>query len=159
MIHHCGCSLDRGANAHVCTASANVLGHRGIDLLVGWVGDCGEQLNCRHDLTRLTEATLRDVLIDPGLLHRMQFIAVGETFDGCDALTRDALDWKDAESDGVIADVTRARSANTHAATVFRAGDPQQIAQHVQQRQVCRRVDDVFASIHIQCIYGHQVNS
>ena len=41
----------------------------------------GEQRGRRHDLAGLAEAALGDVLVEPGLLHGVEAVAVGQALD------------------------------------------------------------------------------
>jgi hypothetical protein len=62
------CALYRCANAGVGAASADVSGHRCIDLRVGRFRVLKKQRRCLHDLARLAIAALRNLEIDPRLL-------------------------------------------------------------------------------------------
>src|SRR5882672_8883931 len=73
--------VDRGADAGVSAAAADV-GHRRVDVLVARARVPREERNRRHDLARLAVAALRDLVVDPGLLHRVQLAALGEALDG-----------------------------------------------------------------------------
>ena len=78
--------MDGGADADVRAAAADVLDARRCRRRsdVGF----GEQRGRGHDLAGLAEAALRDVLVDPRLLHRVQRVAVGQALDRRDRLGR-----------------------------------------------------------------------
>src|SRR5262245_34719202 len=73
--------VDRRADARVGPTAADV-GHRRVDVLVARVRVLREQRDRRHDLARLAVAALRDLVVDPGLLHRVQLPFLREALDG-----------------------------------------------------------------------------
>src|ERR1039458_9943587 len=75
--------MDRGANARIGSAAANVATHRGIDVSVGRRCISFKQCRGRHDLTGLAVAALRYLQRNPGRLHRLSWLAL-ETLDGSD---------------------------------------------------------------------------
>src|SRR5262245_47146354 len=62
-------------------AAAADVGDACVDLVVRWTRVLRQQPANRHDHPRLTVTTLWNLLIDPGLLHRVQLAALGETFN------------------------------------------------------------------------------
>ena len=78
-------AVDGPADPGVGAAAAHVLD--GVDVGVGRVRVRGEQRGGGHDLAGLAEAALRDVLVDPRLLHRVQRVAVGEALDRRDGVS------------------------------------------------------------------------
>ena len=68
------------ANAEVGGASADIAGHRIINVCICWVSVLRKERRGRHDLPRLTVAALRDLFGDPCFLHRMKTICA-EAFD------------------------------------------------------------------------------
>src|SRR5260221_991262 len=137
--------LDRGADAHVRCAAADVAGHRGVDVGVGRLLLGHQQRGGGHHLPGLAIAALRDVELFPRRLH------------GVALLRLEALDRRDlhaglqrgqrsnARSHRLAVDVNRARAAQRHAAAVLGAGEVQVVAQHPQEgcvgRDVRRDVD------------------
>ena len=98
-----------------------------------------------HDLAGLAEAALRDVLVDPRLLHRVQLVAVGEPLDRGDLAAA-----ADARSTGRSMPGMHSASPPTwlvhapHTPTpqpYFGPGHAEQVAQHPEQRHVGGHVD------------------
>ena len=58
----------------------------GVDVLVGGAGLFLEQGRCRQNLTALAVTTLRHLVVYPSLLQGMQFVTLGQAFDGGHAL-------------------------------------------------------------------------
>src|SRR4029077_17634582 len=69
--------VDRRADARVGAAAADV-GHRRVDVLVGRAAVPREEGDRGHDLPRLAVAALRHLVVDPGLLHRVQLAFLRE---------------------------------------------------------------------------------
>src|SRR5678815_555290 len=89
--------VNRFADARIGAAPADVAVHRGINVGVGRVRLLLEQRRGRHQLAGLTVAALRDVVLDPRGLQRMQLAVVaGESFDRCDPLARSRADGQRA---------------------------------------------------------------
>ena len=72
--------VDRGTDTRVGAATADV-GHRLVDILVRRLGLFLEQRSGRHHLTRLAIAALRNLVLDPGFLHRVHPAARREPLD------------------------------------------------------------------------------
>src|SRR5438132_14233352 len=81
-------AFDRGDDAAIGAAAADVAIHVGVDLIAGRLGILFEQGRRLHDLAGLAIAALRDLLGDPGLLQRVARVR-RQTFDGCDLLAAD----------------------------------------------------------------------
>ena len=62
--------MNRGANALVGAAAAQIAGHRRVDVGIRRLRGVRQQRRRRHDLAGLA-AALRNVQLDPGLLNRM----------------------------------------------------------------------------------------
>src|SRR5688572_239038 len=80
-----GGGVNRGAHFLERAAAADV-GHRSVDVCVGRLGLRREQRRGGHDHPGLAVAALRHLVRDPGLLHLVQRLAGGESFDGGDFL-------------------------------------------------------------------------
>ena len=78
-------AFDRLADAHIGAATADIPGHRGIDIGIVRLWRRGEQRRGRHDLAGLAIAALNDFEIEPGLLH------FGAGFRRADAFDRQGL--------------------------------------------------------------------
>src|SRR5262245_2212076 len=75
--------MDRRAHLLEGAAPADV-GDLLVDVGVGGLRLVLEQLRHRHDHAGLAIAALRHVVIDPGLLHLVQYAVLGKTLDGDD---------------------------------------------------------------------------
>ena len=119
----------------VGAATADV-GHRRVDVGVGRIGIGLEQRCRRHDHAALAVAALGHVEVEPGLLDRVQLVAVGDAFDCRDlaAPTEFIGTWQ--ERVGHAVDVHGAGAALGDAAAVLRAGHAERVAQHPEQRGV-----------------------
>jgi len=88
--------LDRGADAVVGAAAADVTAHRGVDVGIARLAfDC-EQRRRAHDLARLAVAALRHVLCNPGRLHRLAGLAGAHPLDRGDPFPGDCRDGGNA---------------------------------------------------------------
>src|SRR5262249_29084478 len=135
--HPGGTRGDRGADAGIRAAAAHVA-----DLVVVGIAELAT-LRVRvadlrhggHDLAGLTIAALRDVVVEPRLLHRMQQRADrrGEAFDRDDLVgVADVADLHRADVDGLSIHEARARLADADAAAVLGAVNAEQVADHPQ---------------------------
>src|SRR5882762_1721626 len=133
--------LDSLADSHISATAADVPRHGGVDIAVGRVGLGGEQRRCGHDLAGLAIAALRNLQLDPGLLDLLAGGGGTDSFDRSDALAGRGRDRRDARAHGLAVEVDRARAAQSEAATEFRAGHSEHIAQHPEQRRVVVDID------------------
>src|SRR5437868_4947133 len=86
----------------------------------------------RHDLSVLAETALRNLLLDPRFLYRMQRTALGQSFKRGDfALNRGRR--RDARSRRNAIDDHRASAALAEAAAKSRSGEIQVVTKDVQQ--------------------------
>jgi hypothetical protein len=127
-------ALDRLADAEVAAAAADVLDL--VDVRVGRSERAAQQRDGRHDLTWLAVAALRDVLLQPGLLHGVQPLAVGKALDRRDLAPSHVADVRDARVEGGAVQVAGARLADVDAAPVLRPRETELVAQRPQHRQV-----------------------
>ena len=123
LIGSLGCEMDRGANARIGCAPAEIR-HRPVDVLIGRLRMLFEQRDGRHDHPRLTIAALRDVERDPGLLHRMTGIA-RQALDGGDLPALRGADGQHAGAHRRAVEMHRAGAAGTDAAAELASGQPQ----------------------------------
>src|SRR4051812_10639747 len=121
--------LDRGADARIGAAAADVAGHGVIDIGVARLGRCGEQGARRHDLARLAVAALRHVEREPRLLDFLARRRAADGFDRGDALAERRGDWRDARARRLSVDLDSARAAKALAAAELRARHVQHVAQ------------------------------
>src|SRR5207237_338294 len=80
----CRRALDRGADAGVGTAAADVSRHRRVDVGVRRVRFRREQRGGGHDLARLAVAALHDLHVQPGLLGPLAARRLAACLDGRD---------------------------------------------------------------------------
>ena len=126
--------MNRLADARIRAAAAHVAAHRCVDVRIGRVRLLLEQRCGRHELAGLAVTALRDVVLDPCGLQRMQ-LAVGacEAFDRRDLLTRGGGDRHRARAHRRAVQMHGARAALGDAAAVLRADQTEVIPQHPQQ--------------------------
>ena len=94
-----GGTVDRRADAPVHAAAADVALHRAVDGGVVGVRVGVEQGDGGHDLAGLAVAALRDLLVDPGLLDRMQAVVPGDALDRGDLAAGGRGDGRHAAAD------------------------------------------------------------
>src|SRR5471030_1260857 len=75
-------ALDRGADAHVRAATADIARHGRIDVGIVRLGRGREQRRCRHDLAGLAVAALDDLEVEPCLLDLCTGRGSAHAFDG-----------------------------------------------------------------------------
>gem|GEM_PF-4302561 len=130
---HCfRCFVDCCANPAVGAATANVTGHRRINIRVGWSLLFGEQGTGTHDLARLTITALRDVQRFPGHLHGMRAIR-RKAFDGGDLLACGISSRCHTRAYWLSVDVNGAGAAEAHAAAELCAFQIQFIPKEPEQ--------------------------
>ena len=117
------------ADALIGAAAANVAAHGVVNIGVGGFWFLGEQGDCGHDLAGLAVTALGNIFFNPGFLDGVRTIG-GEAFNGKDFLATDAGDGSDAGASGFAVDVNGASTAESHAATEFRARHVEGIAQY-----------------------------
>ena len=78
--------FDRGADAVVGAAAADVAGHGRLNVGVSGLGLLLKERGCRHDLARLAVSALRNTQVDPRRLHRLADLVRADRFDGDDLL-------------------------------------------------------------------------
>jgi hypothetical protein len=144
--HLCGSRVDRGANARIGAATAQIAGHHLIDALVRWLGDMLEKRNGLHDLAGLTIAALRDLMFDPGLQNRV-CVSICQPFDRDHRLSGDVADTRLAGTDSLSVDPDRAGATLRHSASVFGTCDTEFVAQHPKQGHLGNDVNPVLGPI------------
>src|SRR5436190_18526942 len=115
--------MNRGADAAVGSAAANVAGHGVIDIRVRWLWIFRKQCRRAHDLARLAVAALRHVLGDPGLLHGFADVTRADLFDRGHLLAGDSRHRRHAGTRRSAVDMHSASAALRDAATELRAGE------------------------------------
>src|SRR5580692_7423590 len=97
--------LDRGANAHVRAAPADVSGHRGVDVGILRLGCIGQQSGGGHDLARLAIAALRNLEVHPRLLDLASRLGCADSLDGRDLSVADRTNRKQTRADRFAIDL------------------------------------------------------
>src|SRR6266571_2822539 len=146
-------AMDGGPDALIRAAAADV-GHRRVDVGVRRVRGLREQRGRGHDLARLAIAALRYVFRDPRLLHRMRAVP-GEALDGRHALAGGRGDRQHAGARRDALQVHGAGAALRDAAAELRAGEPERVAQHPEERGVGRDGDCLAFAVDGEGNRGH----
>jgi hypothetical protein len=133
-------TLDGRNDAVVGSAAADIAIHMRDDIRTAGLGIFCKQLRSFHDLTGLAVAALGHFFGYPGFLQRMRRVR-RETFDRNDLLTRNRTKLGLARALRRAVDVHSAGAAETSPAAVFRAGQPDMIANDPQQRSVRVGID------------------
>src|SRR5204863_5811196 len=94
-----------------------------VDLRVGRLRLLLQERRHRHDHARLAVAALRDLVVEPGLLHLVQGPAVGQAFDGGDLLALGGGNGQHAGADRGAVEVHRTGAALRDTAAVLGAGE------------------------------------
>src|SRR6266446_7711418 len=145
--------LDSLADSHIRTAATDVPRHRGVDIAIGRVRVGGEQGGGGHDLAGLAVAALRHLQRDPGLLDLFAGGCGAYGLDRGDALAGRGRDRRDARAHRLAIKMDRARTAQSEAATEFRAGHSEHIAQHPEQRRVVVDIDAAGFTVDCQRLW------
>src|SRR4051812_16254166 len=116
-------------------ATADVA-HGVVDIGVGGLGLFLQQRRGGHDHSRLAVAALRNVVLEPGLLHLGQHAIRRQTFDRRDLFSLDRGHRHHARANGGAVDVHGAGAALRDAATVFGAGEAGLLPENPQKRRV-----------------------
>src|SRR5437867_4235423 len=141
--------LDCFADAQIGPAPADIAGHGLIDIGIRRMRVRREECRCGHYLTRLTVAALRDFAVDPSFLNAGADRRVSDRLDRGDLCIADAVYGGDAGACGDAVEVYGASTTQRHAATKFRSGHAQHIAQHPKQWRVPVDIDTVRRPIDV----------
>ena len=132
----CFLGVENGfGDAGIGAAAAEVAAHAFADA-IGIVAGLAfvDEADRAHDLARRAEAALEAVMGDEGGLHRMEQVALGETFDGDDLSAVEAGGERQARIDAPAVDQHRAGAALAAVAALLGAGEIEPLAQQVEQR-------------------------
>ena len=135
--------------SHIAHAAAEIAVHVCDEFGLGGIGVLGEQRGRLHDLPGLAVATLRNLLGDPGALQRVLALGI-QTFDGGDLFARGLRHGGLAGAHRLTVEVDSTGATQAGAATEFRAGHLQMLADDPQQGRVIRYVDRMVMPIDIQ---------
>jgi hypothetical protein len=133
-------------NALIASTPADVSSHSFDDLCIGWRPVLGEQRSCLHDLTSLTETTLRNADFAPSLLNGVLAIRA-QTLDRRNGLADRFSKRRLTRADSDAIEMNRACTAYTCAASEFRARQIEHVPDIPEEGHV--RVAAEFASFAI----------
>lgn len=137
------------ADALVSPATADIAGHRLVDILVGRRGFIGKQGHGRHDLSRLAIAALGHLQLDPCLLHRVIAVS-GQVFDGGDLPVAESAYRKHTGTHGFSVDMNGAGAALGDPATELGAGQSYLITERPQKRGIRFDVDFILTVVYVE---------
>ena len=104
-------------------------------LLFELVAEAVDHVDRRHDHAGRAEAALQAVILAEGLLHRMQLLAVGEALDGEHVGAVRLHRQHGAGLDRLAVDMDDAAAALRGVAADMGAGQPQDLAQELDQQR------------------------
>src|SRR5687767_14836727 len=148
--------LDGGPDAEVGPAPAEVPAHRFVDVGVAGLGILVEQRHGLHDLAGLAVPALGHVVVDPGLLDRMERAVLGQAVDGRHVASGHAAHLGDAGASGHAVDVAGAGAAEAHAAAVLEALDVEPVTQDPEEFLVVVGVDRDRVSVEVEGDHRHR---
>src|SRR3984893_128809 len=135
--------------ALIGSASADI-SHRFVDVPVGWFRRSFEQRGCRHDLTGLAIAALRDVDRRPRFLYGMR-AGGGEALDGGDPIgSFHVFDPDGTRALHLVIDMHGAGAALRDPAAVFGAGEADLLADDPQERGICLHFHVAHAAVDVE---------
>src|SRR5216683_460466 len=123
-------AMNGGPDPLIGAASADVAGHRGIDVRVIRFRRAGKERRCRHDLPGLAIAALDDLEFQPRLLQRLSGRRLPDCLDGRNGFVADGVDPCHARTRRHAVNVDGARSAQRDAASELGASHAEDVAQH-----------------------------
>ena len=127
--------MNRGADALVRPATADIAGHGLVDIGVGWRGIIRQQGGGGHQLSRLAVTALGYLQFQPGLLHGV-ITVFGQVFDSGNFLLAYTARGEHAGAHGFAVNVNGTGAALGYSATELGAGQADLVPQHPQQRRV-----------------------
>jgi hypothetical protein len=145
--------LDGLSDTDVGAATTYVAGHRIVYLPVSRIGTAREQSRGRHNLTRLTVATLDHLEVLPGSLDPPTDRRLSNSLDRRDRRITNAVDLGDAGAYGVSVLMDGARSAQCFTASKLRSGHTQDIAQYPKKGRVAIHIDGMLHSVHVYVVH------
>src|SRR5215475_1776576 len=136
MISNSRSVLDRGADALIGAASADVPRHGGVNVVILWLRRVLQQRRRRHDLTGLAIAALHDLQLQPRFLQDRAMRRLADRLDRGDRAVANAVYRCLAGPDRLAVDMHGAGSAQRLATAELGTGHAEHIAQHPQQRDI-----------------------
>src|SRR6267378_4677042 len=127
--------MDRGSDPRIRAAAAEV-GHGLVDVPVRRIGLRAQQRHCGEDLAALAVSALRHLMLDPGLLHRVELPALRKAFDRHDALASGCGRRERARAHRLAVHVNGAGAALPDAAAELGTLHVEHVAQQPEQRHL-----------------------
>src|ERR1043166_3471569 len=124
---------DRVEDFHVAGAAAEIAGESLADVGLGRARRTFEEADGGEHHAGRADAALRAAALDQRLLHGVEALAVGDTFDRRDPRALDLRDGDEATIDQLAVEDDGARAAFALAAALLRARELQPLAQRVEQ--------------------------
>ena len=141
--------MNRGADALVRPATADIARHGLVNISVGWRGIVSQQRGGRHQLSRLAIAALGHLQFQPGLLHGV-ITVLGKVFDSGNFFIAYTTRREHAGAHGFAVKVDGAGAALGYSATELGAGQADLVPQHPQQRRVRFDVNLILPVINVE---------
>src|SRR4029077_13436041 len=113
-----------------------------------------EHANRQHQKARCAEAALQAMIIHEGLLHRVEFVAIGKPFDGTDFSSIRLYGKHQAGAYGFAVDDDRACAADPVLAANVRAGLSAIFTDCIDQRAARLNSDRMIAAVDGECDVG-----
>src|SRR4051794_35027805 len=121
-------------NVWIGSAAADVAAHVLANVVIAARVALLHTTDCRHDLSRRAITALERILVDKGLLHRVQLVTSRESLDGEDLLSLRGKRQCQAGHYPTAIDQDGAGAALTVVTAFFAAVEADVLAQRVQQR-------------------------
>src|SRR5215469_3586180 len=141
--------MDRGPNALIRPAPANVTRHPVIDILVRRMRRRREQIKRLHDLPGLAVSALRDVYLGPRLLHRMRTMG-RNTFNRRDVRAFQLAHRLLTRPHRCPVVQHRPCPAQSHPTSKFCPGQSENVAQIPQQRHLWIAIKSPCCAIYLE---------
>ena len=109
-----------------------------------------QHIGRQHQKARRAVAALQAVVLDEGALQRMQFVAVGEPFDGADFLALGLDGEHQAGAHRLVVDDDRAGAADAMLAADMGAGLPAIVANGVDQSAARLDADRIIPAVDVE---------
>jgi hypothetical protein len=128
-----GCYATGLENVQIGAAPTEIAGNRTPQLGFRGRRRFVQQAFEAHDLTRRTEAALKGIGIDKGLLHRVEFTMLSNTFNGGNGVAFTVNGQAQTGIDGTAVEENGAGATVPHIANFFGARQGEVIAQGIEQ--------------------------
>ena len=116
----------------------------------------GDAADGGHDLARCAETALHSVMVDEGLLDRVEFVAVRQSFNRGDFGAVMHRRQCQARDDSLAVEKNRARTARALIAALLGAGEIERFAQDVEQRLPRIKLERVKLTVDRELYAQHQ---